>query len=1263
MRVACITLVLCFLICISGANAVIYIDDCATIGVAGETYVLTQDLTLQRGDNCFYYNWGQDKTLDLGGHTVTYDTWPVVDVPNPSFEIPKSGDPTEAEDWTFSGSEAYRANNQRFSRFGEDYTLVFPSGSPPQYVESTPVFLPAGVTYRAQMLYYGSITPGSNPITLTMPGVSGGCSSTVHRRPAPESHWIYYTCEFTPSSDTWSSVRISTTSSPSNTLIVDMIEVSPTPISLINGVNGAGGLEIRNGKIVQGNAKSFEGVAVLMRTGTSNNRRPSIHNLSVNVSGTGTIGIAVVNARNSLIYNNTIISSAQYSKDREAITPLLSLSSATNHSRIYDNIIRNAFQSGMVIGGSTENITTYDNDIHIESQLTNGFGIHYYNVQGKDGLFDAGRIYNNTINGSGRGISVEGNARNFVVENNTITMGEHIKPDYPDPDQYFGICANGIKIEGPQNVIVQHNNVSIEYYQGMYPPCPYNLQTRGGPNDNFIIQDNIFKAMSMEPETFSAMRTASMMILQAEDATNVTIKNNKFISNRGGMNVLYKTQDLFFDSNEFINTDTEENYRIMRFIEGTIYFDVENMTFYNTTIQNVNLSRPSIRLPNADHWFYGISWPITIEAYEGVTPVDASYVIKYQNGSTLMTGTTGSRGTVELKQRDIIATGAYIYDLSDLTPYTVEVTYGGQTIIRDVEVNETKTEVFTFDTSGIDITNIQCDIGSGFGDCNNVFYGTILQQVRATCTDDGSTTGVGFMLENQDDGSVLFAGSVSGSGPVYTFNNPDETIQDSGIFMLTVNCTDNEANTFSVPETWNVPWGVLTSVQLDPLNDISVADGGNFQYQTRVDCSGGECGDVTATLDPFDDTGWEVLYQETFDGIHTAVDGETYGTNDWLTFQVINGGEISIDNGYALVNTPDWWNAALIHSTNTLPDEYKIRSKVGYIDYEWESYSGELMNWNGIEWYNQNENGIYLLTITDDLCDGVINGPDMCSELWWHYHRKMVIDVDDHDGEANHPLYMVWMDPIEAPWEDGGNGLHCWSSGLWSPIHNWDVAHYYDSTQWYVAELEKKDGDIILRLYDQNENILEETTPVSWSSVAYNDVPDYMYVGEPHADDYEGSARIDDITLLIPQGSTLSKGGAVPEGSGTPFYTTNSNPVIIYDMKAGDSNITTWNVVANSNTGTYEFFVDYVSDKPLVTGDTTYTVNVTLTLADCGPLDTNSDGAINIIDLALIIFNQGISQIGNPSTWQHYDHLDVNGDLVIDGNDISTLLTQIGQTC
>jgi len=63
--------------------------------------------------------------------------------------------------------------------------------------------------------------------------------------------------------------------------------------------------------------------------------------------------------------------------------------------------------------------------------------------------------------------------------------------------------------------------------------------------------------------------------------------------------------------------------------------------------------------------------------------------------------------------------------------------------------------------------------------------------------------------------------------------------------------------------------------------------------------------------------------------------------------------------------------------------------------------------------------------------------------------------------------------------------------------------------------------------------------------------------------------------------SGTPKIGAVPVGSGSPFFTDN-NPQVCPNLVEDGSCTLSWNVTANGDFGSYEFFVIYDSDDPNV---------------------------------------------------------------------------------
>jgi hypothetical protein len=150
------------------------------------------------------------------------------------------------------------------------------------------------------------------------------------------------------------------------------------------------------------------------------------------------------------------------------------------------------------------------------------------------------------------------------------------------------------------------------------------------------------------------------------------------------------------------------------------------------------------------------------------------------------------------------------------------------------------------------ISNVLCETESGGTvTCDQVVYGDIVINLMADCTDDGSVSNVNFLLENIDDNSQLVDGDYNNNvDDTFLLENINLDIIDSGDFRLTITCTDNGSLTDTEIVSWSIPWGTLETFHNNPNNNTVVDNGETFLYNTTVTCNGGECGNITATLDP-----------------------------------------------------------------------------------------------------------------------------------------------------------------------------------------------------------------------------------------------------------------------------------------------------------------------------------------------------------------------------------------------------------------------------
>jgi hypothetical protein len=150
------------------------------------------------------------------------------------------------------------------------------------------------------------------------------------------------------------------------------------------------------------------------------------------------------------------------------------------------------------------------------------------------------------------------------------------------------------------------------------------------------------------------------------------------------------------------------------------------------------------------------------------------------------------------------------------------------------------------------INSIDCEENSIWKNCSDINYGEVITRVRANCTSNkGSVVGVNFELLNIPDSSTIFnVNSTSNVSDYWIRDNLNWVVEDSGDFALNIECYDNGSHVDYGSSNWFIPWGTLSSYFVSPSTSASVLQNDFFNITSRVTCSGGECGDINATLDP-----------------------------------------------------------------------------------------------------------------------------------------------------------------------------------------------------------------------------------------------------------------------------------------------------------------------------------------------------------------------------------------------------------------------------
>ncbi len=184
-----------------------------------------------------------------------------------------------------------------------------------------------------------------------------------------------------------------------------------------------------------------------------------------------------------------------------------------------------------------------------------------------------------------------------------------------------------------------------------------------------------------------------------------------------------------------------------------------------------------------------------------------------------------------------------------------------------------------------------CNRGSGFEDCGNTLFNDTLSAIKITCSDaDKDIASVGYVLRNVFDNAVIAnaANATSKVGDVFTLTQ-NIPISDSGDWNLTATCTDTSGSSSVISDAWSIAFGSVNAFMLSA--NATVINDQNFTFTTRATCSGGECVNVVALLDPRT-TSFDISLEKDWNLISLPVTSEGKGIEDMLA---------SIDRKYTVV--------------------------------------------------------------------------------------------------------------------------------------------------------------------------------------------------------------------------------------------------------------------------------------------------------------------------------------------------------------------------
>jgi hypothetical protein len=609
----------------------------------GATYVLETDVATS--GTAFVIAAG-DVTLDLNGHTITYNNAPPIVVPNGGFEADPVGSAV-VTGWELSGAPRSRievAQNDVFLFGSRVLRWTVSDGAGPQVIRSSQVAIP-----RADRTYTASITPSG--LTLTRRGVTlklevvdaatDRVESSFTR--ADSNIWQGDAAAFSFVPATTDPVYLRVTAELSDgvgdvTFTLDRAAISPSLnygvlaahadpwlLAFEFGNNASGGLLVSGVQNLPASIRSVyrdvNAPTIVDRVGTGRIRQGQSAGVAchaINVRETGgplrIRGITIETRGDDTIpilarrtYPNPSPSDARTISDCTIDYPASGLN-ITRRSCLYAAInvegmtpatverctINRNPQVGILAGGASERVvhTIRDNVLHPNAMVTNGYGIML--------LGPRVRVLNNTINtgdrGSSMGIGLDGALSEVEVAGNKVDVRYAPNREYgmKVPVRAFRLRNLGAGVISGINV---HDNV-FSARTGL----GWTLEAIGARLDaipegsrHIRLDHNQFKAIVEGAADPGTQHRATALVIDSCRMTGdeLVLQENRFESDDTGIRLGYSdapetevVRRVLFRNNEIRKSSDGVLRPFASLILGYWVLPLSDIVFYGTTFTN-----------------------------------------------------------------------------------------------------------------------------------------------------------------------------------------------------------------------------------------------------------------------------------------------------------------------------------------------------------------------------------------------------------------------------------------------------------------------------------------------------------------------------------------------------------------------------------------------------------------------------------------------------------------------------------------------------
>ena len=397
----------------------------------GATYVLQTDVSVP---GTAFIALASNITLDLDGHTVTYDNEQPIAVPDGGFE--QGTGPTDIPGWDVSRAPGAIRAAAPTGMWG-NWALELPDVSTTEAIKSGAIAIPqAGIQYAA-LITPTTSTSGATVALAVVNAVTGAVLASANS-PDPDRGFSPVV-QFTPT--TTDPVQLVVTVAPpagqTATVYLDDAAVertgrygvvaSPsywdlppqlqTPIVRASAHNVAG-FVVEGGSIVQGGGGSYAASDVFAMS-TSD---ITVSNVHASAYGDDTNLLNLDYAADPVVANSGLVGGIQRISDRMLLFAAVDLANAGGPVRVSGDTITGSMDTGILVyraGTVTDPITISGNTIEQSTIVTDGYGIVLNNVEN----FTVADNFIAPVNGRGlildtfsSGVTLDGLVSGNVIE-------------------------------------------------------------------------------------------------------------------------------------------------------------------------------------------------------------------------------------------------------------------------------------------------------------------------------------------------------------------------------------------------------------------------------------------------------------------------------------------------------------------------------------------------------------------------------------------------------------------------------------------------------------------------------------------------------------------------------------------------------------------------------------------------------------------------------------------------------------------------------